>query len=329
MDDEHDRAPPPPSEAVAAAPAGWRVRRWPLGLGLLLVAVSAWVAVTAWGGVRHSNPIGGLTLLVAAGAGAAMVAWSMIAGPRPERSAARTWTVRAVSAVLVGATVVIVVYTKPLTAEPVAVAALSDDDRVSVDDDATRITMRPRDPAPVGLAFYPGAKVDPRAYARILRPIAEAGYPVVVFKQPYNLAVLDIDAADAVIGDPDDAIDVWVVGGHSLGGAMAARYAVTDRDELTGLLLHAAYPADDMSQRDLAVASVWGTRDAITTPSDIADSVPELPPDAVFTAIDGAIHSQFGDYGLQKGDGVATIDRPDAQRQIVEATLAFLDGLAP
>ena len=46
----------------------------------------------------------------------------------------------------------------------------------------------------------------------MLRPIAEAGYPVVIVKQPYNLAVLDGSAADSVIGEGDDEVKRWVVG---------------------------------------------------------------------------------------------------------------------
>ena len=41
--------------------------------------------------------------------------------------------------------------------------------------------------------------------------------------------------------------------------------------------------------------------------------------------IEGAVHSFFGDYGDQPGDGTPTIDREGAQDQIVAATLALLE----
>ncbi len=168
--------------------------------------------------------------------------------------------------------------------------------------------------------------MDPQAYAHILRPVAESGFAVVIFKPPYNLAVLDSNAADAVIGNTDDTIDRWIVGGHSLGGAMAASYAEQERNELSGLLLYAAYPVNDMSGRAaLRVTSVFGTNDAIATPTEIDESARELPPSTEFVAIDGAIHSYFGDYGPQRGDGTPAVSRDAAQREIATATVSFLE----
>lgn len=39
----------------------------------------------------------------------------------------------------------------------------------------------------------------------------------------------------------------WYVGGHSLGGAMAASYAAKHTDELDGLVLLAAYSTADLT----------------------------------------------------------------------------------
>ena len=198
---------------------------------------------------------------------------------------------------------------------------------VHVSRSSIRLTLTD-DPRSAGLAFDPGALVDPQAYAHVLRPIAEAGFPVVIFKQPYNLAVLDSNAANAVIGDPDDTVDRWAIGGHSLGGAMASSYAETDRDELVGLLLWAAYPVNDMSERaGLAVMSVSGTNDGLATPADIDERKPDLPASTEYVPIDGAIHSFFGDYGPQSGDGRPGTTRADAQRQIADASISFLEAL--
>jgi acetyl esterase/lipase len=223
----------------------------------------------------------------------------------------------------------VLVYLKPLSADQVAIDALDDGDGVTVDVSRSSIRLTPTgDPQAAGLAFYPGAKVDPQAYAHVLRPIAEAGFPVVIFKQPYNLAILDSNAADAVIGDLDDSIERWAVGGHSLGGAIASSYAETDRDELVGLLLYAAYPVSDMSDRTgLAVMSVSGTNDGLATPADIDERKPDLPASTEYVPIDGGIHSFFGDYGLQRGDGTPEISRADAQRQIADASIRFLETL--
>ncbi len=290
--------------------------------------VVAWTFVTAWEGIWGSHPIGWITLVLSGIVGGSLVAWSLLVAPAPERATWVRWLARGGLVLGTAGVVFVILYTKPLSAEPVAIDALSDGAGVRVDESATMIRMEPDEARATGLAFYPGAKVDPRAYAHVLRPIAEAGYPVVIHKQPFNLAILAGNAADAVVGDDTDDVDHWVVGGHSLGGAMAARYAETERDELVGLLLYAAYPVNDMSDRaGLQVMSVSGTEDGLADTADIDDSVAELPPTAQFVRIVGGIHSFFGDYGLQSGDGTPTISRGEAQAEIADASIEFLDSV--
>ncbi len=300
-----------------------------MGVGIALVVV--WAFVTAWVGIWGSSPAYLITLLLSLGIAIGLVTWALLVGAPPQRSAWWIWLAR-IGLVVGGVALVgALVYLKPLSAKPIAIDALENGDGVTVDVSSGQIRLTPTgDASKVGLAFYPGAKVDPQAYAHVLRPLAEAGFTVVIFKQPYNLAILDVNAANAVIGDADDDIDQWVIGGHSLGGAMASSYAETDRDELAGLLLYAAWPVNDMSERaDLAVMSVSGTNDGLATPAEIDERKPDLPASTQYVPIDGAIHSFFGDYGLQRGDGTPTITRTDAQRQIADASLEFLDTLTP
>lgn len=203
-------------------------------------------------------------------------------------------------------------------------AALESDDRVRVVAD-DGYTFRPVEPADVGFVLYPGARVDPASYAVAARDIAEEGFLVVVPELTLNLAVLDASvAADVIAAHPD--VDRWVVGGHSLGGAMAAGFAEDRRDDVSGLVLWAAYPPNgvDLSTADLAVASIFGTSDGLTTLDDIEDSRPRLPPETEFVAIEGGNHAQFGDYGAQERDEPATITFEEQQAQIVEATLRVL-----
>lgn len=160
------------------------------------------------------------------------------------------------------------------------------------------------------------------------RAIAEGGYLVVVPELTLNLAVLDPKAADDVIADHPE-IERWVIGGHSLGGAMAADYAREQADSISGLVLWAAYPAGntDLTQLDVPVASVFGTRDGLTTLDDIEDSRRRLPADTTFVPIEGGNHTQFADYGSQRGDNPATIGPATQQGQAVEATLQLLQAL--
>ncbi len=304
-------------------------RWWPLTVGVAVVLVVVWAFATAWVGIWGSSPAYLLTLLLALGLAIGLIVWAVLVGPPSIRSRRRVWLTR--GALVLGGAVLIgsLVYLRPLSAEPIAVDALSDGDGVSVDVSRSTIRLIPDiDPRSVGLAFSPGAKVDPQAYAHILRPLAEAGFTVVIFKQPYNLAVLQPSAANAVIGDPDDTIDRWVVGGHSLGGAIASNYAEQDRDELFGLLLYAAYPVNDMSERaGLTVMSVFGTNDGLATPADIEERASDLPSTTEYVAIDGAIHSYFGDYGTQRGDGTPEVSRTVAQREIAAASMGLLEAI--
>ncbi len=298
-------------------------------MGSATALVGVWAFAIAWVGIWGSSPAYLITLLLSLAAGIGLVTWALLVGPPPPRSARSVWSARGgllvAGAVLLG----LLVYLKPLSAQQIALDALDDGNGVTVDVSRSSIRLTPTDdPRAAGLAFYPGAKVDPQAYAHVLRPVAEAGFSVVIFKQPYNLAILDSNAADAVIGEPDDTIDRWAVGGHSLGGAMASSYAETGRDELVGLLLYAAYPVGDMSERTgLAVMSVSGTNDGLATPTDIDEHKPDLPASTEYVPIDGAIHSFFGDYGLQNGDGTPGTARTDAQRQIADASIRFLETL--
>jgi hypothetical protein len=52
-----------------------------------------------------------------------------------------------------------------------------------------------------------------------------------------------------------------------------------------------------------------------------------LPADTVWIAIQGGDHAQFGWYGPQSGDNPATIGREEQQKQIIQATITFLDSL--
>ena len=176
-----------------------------------------------------------------------------------------------------------------------------------------------------GLIFFGGGLVDPRAYAHILEPIVQAGYLVVIVKAPFDIPLTSIGAVNNVV-DSHPGIERWAVGGHSLGGVAAATFVAGNPQLVPNLLLWASYPISDMSTVEaIRVLSVSGTNDGLTSPQDIADSAAQLPEGTEFIPIEGAIHSYFGDYGAQSGDGEATIPKEEAQQQIVAATLQWLN----
>lgn len=211
---------------------------------------------------------------------------------------------------------------------PEALTALQSDEQVTVDTHQW-LVFKPaaKEPA-VGLIFYPGGHVDYRAYAPAARQIALQGYLVVIVHMPLNLAVLDPGAAAEVIAAYPQ-IQQWAIGGHSLGGAMAANFAKSHSNEVSGLVLWAAYPAsgDDLSASGLRVVSIYGTLDGLSTGVKIDASRALLPTDTTWKAIKGGNHAQFGWYGDQAGDNPAAISRSDQQSQAVAATLALLESL--
>lgn len=212
----------------------------------------------------------------------------------------------------------------PFGATEVALNAMASGPRVEVTSNGSSITLTPvGETSELGLVFQPGARVDSRAYAHILRPLAEAGHPVVIVKQPFGIAFFATGFAPTWVEEHPET--VWAVGGHSLGGTVAVQNAAED-PALRHLVLWASYPATDISDTsDLAAVSVFGTEDALTEPIEVEESASDLPDGTNFVSIEGAVHSTFGDYGEQPGDGEPTIPRSEAQEQIVSATLAFLN----
>ena len=217
----------------------------------------------------------------------------------------------------------------PLSPTAEARAALTSDGSVTVTDDRW-LTFAPASVTPTtGLILYPGGRVDPRAYAQLARALAARGTLVVIVPMPLNLAVLAPGRAAEVI-EAYPEVGVWAVGGHSLGGAMAANFASRNAGTVDGLVLWAAYPAssDDLSAReDLAVLSIYATLDGLMTAVERIASEGRLPASTCWVAIEGGNHAQFGSYGAQRGDNPSTVSAGMQQTRIMEATASFLRGL--
>jgi hypothetical protein len=213
----------------------------------------------------------------------------------------------------------------PYPAAPEALFAIESDSNVTVMVD-DYIAFAPTSTKPsTGLVFYPGGRVDYRAYAAPLRRIAEQGYLVILLPVRLNLAFFDVGAADRPLS-AFPGIENWAVGGHSLGGVAAALYA-SGKENIDGVVFWASYPADDaLKHADVAVLSVYGTLD-MGGVEPFENSRQNLPADAELLVIEGGNHAQFGDYGVQPGDNEAAISREEQQSRAVEATVRFLGRL--
>lgn len=153
-----------------------------------------------------------------------------------------------------------------------------------------------------GFIFYPGGKVEYTAYIPLMKQLASEGVMGVLVKMPFNLAVFDIDAAEG-IQEQYPEIEKWYIGGHSLGGSMAAAYLEEHTDAFDGLILLGSYSTTDLTSTDLDVLSIYGSEDRVLNAEKYEEYKVNLPEEFVEMVIDGGCHAYFGAYGMQEGDG--------------------------
>lgn len=161
------------------------------------------------------------------------------------------------------------------------------------------------------LVFYPGGKVEETAYAPLLHRIAAEGTDVCLAKMPFHLAVLDKDAAKDIMEQHN--YRKWYIGGHSLGGVMAADFAVRHSDRFIGVILLAAYPVKEIPSK-LSELLLVGSRDQVINMNKVVEGRQNAPDRYEEYVIEGGNHAQFGSYGRQKGDGIPSIS-PEQQVQ--------------
>lgn len=164
-----------------------------------------------------------------------------------------------------------------------------------------------------GLIFYPGGKVEAEAYTPLMMSLAEEGILCVLVEMPFNLAVLDINAAEG-IKEQFSEIENWYMSGHSLGGSMAASYISKNASDYEGLILIASYSTADISKSDLDVISIYGSEDKVLNGEKYIEYKKNLPDDLFEYVIDGGCHAYFGVYGSQSGDGTPNITNEEQIR---------------
>ena len=202
-------------------------------------------------------------------------------------------------------------------ADETALAALASDEavQVSVTDYGWFFDGPAGDTA---LIFYPGGKVEATAYAPFLHALAAQGMDVMLVEMPFRLAVFGMNRADAIRVAYD--YDNWYLGGHSLGGAMAASYAAKHGGELTGLVLCAAYPTAQLDD-DLVEIQLYGSEDWVLNRDHLLGGRQYASEHSYEIQLAGGNHAQFGNYGPQAGDGQARISAEEQQAEAVEAIL--------
>lgn len=211
-----------------------------------------------------------------------------------------------------------------------ALAALEPTSAVKIEFDDW-LVMRPAGRAVTkGLILYPGANCDVRGYAPVLREIAAAGYLVVAVPMPFNRAVLAPNRADAV-RKAFPEIKEWVLTGHSLGGAMVARYAARHPNDIAGLILLDSRPpeANSLAAVPFPVVHIHRASLAGEAPATFTDNRHLFPADSRWVPIRGGIHMYFGSFdgGGYKEVWTPQISRAEHQRQEIAAMLAAMASM--
>ena len=241
----------------------------------------------------------------------------------------RIWITLGIGATIVFAGWSLVAY----RASAAARRALNTDDRVAVTREHDAWSFTPRATAQrTALVFFPGALVDPVAYAPLVRAAAEAGFPAHLIELPRRGAFGGADdpaveqRLERVLTGPGMPRQ-WVVAGHSRGAVVASRVAAERREGMDGLVvIGSSHPRDvDLSGLPVAVTKIVGTRDGLASPAEVEANRAKLPPGTRWVWVEGANHSQFGWYGFQPGDRRATITA-DSQRTVM--VRAVLEALA-
>ena len=193
-----------------------------------------------------------------------------------------------------------------------AITAFSADNQVSKSVVSNGIIVYGDPNAQVGFVFYPGGKVEYTAYEPLMVNLASNGVLCILIKMPFNLAVLDINAANGIPELYPD-VEKWFIGGHSLGGSMAASYVSKHIEDFGGIVLLGSYSTVDLSDTSVCALSIFGSEDKVMNREKYDKYKINLPPDLKEIEIEGGCHAFFGMYGKQDGDGVPTIS---AEEQI-------------
>lgn len=248
--------------------------------------------------------------------------------PEPEKKKRRVHPIRLVIGYILGLGMVLAgVYFSSLTPVgplPEALPYLESDARVKVSKSSSLYFQPVEKPAGTGFIFYPGGRVDHRSYAPLAHALAAKGWPVAVVPMPLNLAVLGSNRASGVISTHPE-VTRWVIGGHSLGGTMAADYAAKHPDKIAGVMFLASYPGGkEFAASNLPMLSVYGSADGLITAEDWAAFRDRFPASTQWVEIIGGNHAGFGWYGQQDGDNPAAITLQQQSDQILQAVDQFL-----
>ncbi len=209
---------------------------------------------------------------------------------------------------------------------PEVKAALESDAQVQVVDDEYLAFLPQGKTATTALLFFPEGREDVHAYAIPARTIAEEGFAVILVSR----RGADIDADEeqrlpTVMADFPE-IQIWIIGGHTWGGNVAASYVLNHPNQFSGLVLWATRMDDlDLSALQLSTLYVFGTKDDENVDGNLTAGRAHLPEDFLtWVPVEGGNRVGFASFGPMAADVGADIPEAEQQAQAAQATLEFL-----
>lgn len=216
-------------------------------------------------------------------------------------------TLSVISAVLLIAVIAAVIYLNVYyKADETAVETFMEGGIQGIEIEDGVFAFEPEEPV-AGMIFYPGGKVDARSYFPLMQACAENGILAIIVEMPYRLAVFDVNAADG-IKELYPEVEGWYIGGHSLGGSMAASYLSEHKAEFDGIILLASYSTEDLASGRLKALSIYGSNDGVLSLDKYQSNRENLPTNTLEYIISGGNHAGFGMYGEQSKDGASTLE---------------------
>ena len=208
----------------------------------------------------------------------------------------------------------------------VASQLLRSNKKIIVSDNSEYISFTPALAYKNVFIFFPGALVDPHAYVPLCRKLAENGMQTLVVKMPFRQAGMGYKKPLA-LGLLNDKNKTYILAGHSQGAKMAAQFVQENPGRIHQLILMATtHPKDYKKIAPLvSIMKIYAMNDGIAKPEDVIKNKPNLPADTKYVVIAGGNHSQFGYYGFQIGDHVASISREQQQDLILKSVLSFIN----
>jgi hypothetical protein len=195
----------------------------------------------------------------------------------------------------------------------------------TVIDDSDFVSFTPVGKYDNVMIFYPGAFVDPVAYAPICSRLAEQGTKTIIVKMPLRSAVLGYEKILRIglLEEPDKE---YTIAGHSHGASMALKFIRKHPEYFSKIILLASrYPQlKSLADHRIKALKIYGSEDKIEKPEKVEAGKHLLPASAKYVKINGANHAQFGWYSKQYFDGEASISLEDQQEIILKEMHHFI-----